>query len=188
MNSALDARHWAGRRWVATIFIIMLGQVVLIFWLSRHQPEIFLRRNNSPAIFVANGDILQRLPLSNPAQFALANRNGFSGGAWLETPALQYDSPQWTEPARPLELAVDKLGSALKEHARNDLREIFEPPSAPEPQLEPIASLPDLPAQSTFTVEGELAHRPLLTQLKVDSWPPRIFYQILWCKSASIAR
>lgn len=170
-SATLDARHWAGRRWVATIFIIMLGQVVAIFWLARHQPEIFPRRNNSPAIFVANNDILQRLPLSNPAQFALANRNGFSGGAWLETPALQYDSPQWTEPPRPLELAVDKLGSALKEYSRNDLSEISEPPSAPEPQLEPVAPLPDLPAQSTCIVEGELAQRPLLTRFKLDSWP-----------------
>lgn len=170
-TAALDAQHWAGRRWVATVLIVMLGQVAIIFWLARHQPEIFPPRNNSPAIAIANDDIMQRLPLINPAQFALANRDGFSGGAWLETHALEYDSPEWTEPPRPLELAVNKLGDALKEHSQNDLGEMFEPPAVPEPQLDPIAPLPDLPARSAFTVEGELAQRPLLTRFKLDSWP-----------------
>lgn len=172
MSSAACAPQcWAGRRWIATVFIVMLGQVALIFWLARHQPEIYPRKHNAPAISIANDGIMARLPLSNPAEFALANRNGFSGGAWLETHLLEYDSPEWTEPPRPLELAVNQLAGALTNHSQNDLGGMFEASAAPEPQLDAIAPLPDLPVRSTVTVEGELAQRPLMTRFKLDSRP-----------------
>jgi hypothetical protein len=169
--TTLETQTWTGRRWLATILVVMSGQIILIFWLSLHQPMIVHPAINEPEVFLANDDIMERLALSNPAQFALANRNGFSGGAWLQTPALEYDSPEWTEPPRPLLLSVEKLGSALKERAQSDLAGIFETASVPEPQLEPIAPLPDLPARSTLVVEGELARRPLLSVFKLESWP-----------------
>lgn len=168
MTAATIEQGWAGRRWLATIFIVMLGQVALVFWLARHQPEFFPQRDTSPTVLVANDDIMQRLALSNPAQFALANRNGFSGGAWLHTQDLEYDSPEWTEPPRPLALPVQKLASALSEHVNNDLAGTFEAANAPEPQLEPLAPLPELPAQSVLTIEGELATRPLLSAFKLE--------------------
>jgi hypothetical protein len=169
--SAIEAQNWAGRRWLSTILFILVGQIILIFWLSLHQPVVTHPEINAPKIFLENDDIMNRLALNNPAQFALANRNGFSGGAWLQTPALEYDSPEWTEPARPLEMSVANLGSALKEHAQFDSIGMFETASAPEPQLEPVAPLPDLPARSTLVVEGELARRPLLSAFKLESWP-----------------
>jgi hypothetical protein len=168
---AIDSEKWNRRRWLAMIASVALLQLLLIVWLSRNSLPTALPSADGPTVCIADNHLMERLALNNPVQFALPNRHGFSGGAWLEIPPLVFDSPEWTEPPRPLALALDKLGSALHEHAQTDPTISLEPPSAPEPQLEPIAPLPDLPAESMLTIEGELSARPLVSSFKLESIP-----------------
>lgn len=167
----VDSPAWAARRWLGMILLIMLGQVGLIFWLARHHPASMRQEITGPTVSLGGSDIINKLGLSNPAQFVLPNPEGFSGGAWLETMTLAYDSPQWTEPPRPLALVVGKLGSGLVDFAQTNLTYAFELTTAPEPQLDPIVPLPPLPTESWLSVEGELAGRPLLSKFKLESWP-----------------
>lgn len=167
----IESPVWPARRWLGMIILIMLGQVGLIFWLARHQPAPVRPEITGSTVFLGDNDIMDKFGLSNPAQFVLPNQNGFSGGAWLQTMALAYDSPQWTEPPRPLALAVDKLGSGLVDFAQTNLTYTFELTTAPEPQLDPIVPLPPLPTESWLSVEGELAGRLLLSKFKIESWP-----------------
>ena len=156
---------WPLRRWLTVILLILSLQIALIFSLAeRHVAPL-------PAIPTEAGVAISSNPeaewpgLSNPAQFVLASRSGFSGKAWMEVPALPYDLPKWIDPS-------PQLGNALTAYLRTNLAGIFEraPRTEPEPALIlPFESLPM--AQSTLTIEGELAHRPLLTKIDLPSWP-----------------
>lgn len=168
--AALEGKPWSKRRWAAMVTCLMLGQLGCIFWLSRHHPAVVHAMVAVPTVVRAGDDILDRVALNNPARFTLASQHGFSAGAWLEVSPLQYQSPEWTEPPRPLTIAPQKLGSAMAEMVRNDSAHAFEPVAAPEPQLAGIVPLPELPTESMLTVEGELAGRPLVAPLKLASW------------------
>ncbi len=102
----------------------------------------------------------------------LPNRHGFSGAAWLQFQTPEFDRQNWTEPPRPLPLAVAQLGGSLSEYVRTNLPATFELAPKPEPELEVVVPDANLGvARSTLTVEGELANRPLLSQFQLPSWP-----------------
>ncbi len=168
--ASIEEDNWPRRRWLAVIGLVMLGQVGLIFWLARHHPTVAQPVITSPTVNLTTANIMEQSGLGDPTQFVLPNRKGFSGGAWLRMPALEYDPPQWTESPRPLELSAQQLASEFEDFGGRHSSYTFELASPPEPQLDPIVPLPDLPYQSTLTVEGGLEQRPLLSKFLLDSW------------------
>ena len=162
---------WPFRRWLAVITLVMAGQMGLIFWLSRHGTVEVTAAVAPPPVFVASAGYTIPPDLSDPTLLALPSWHGFSGNAWLQLPALEYEPPDWTEPPRPLVLSSEKLGSALGEFVRTNMPDKFEIAEKPEPQLDIVAPLPPEPAQSTLSIKGELAGRPLLSAVSLASWP-----------------
>ena len=58
--------------------------------------------------------------VSDPTLFVLPNSHGFSGPAWMQFPAANYQLGPWTEPPRPLPLAIPQLGATLAEFVRSN--------------------------------------------------------------------
>ncbi len=174
MNAEVaDDAHWSGRRWLAVIALVALVHAGLIFWLGERK----LVKPSSPptgtAMYMPADQTAPFPGLSDPTLFALANRHGFSGPAWLNVPSLQDHSKEWTEP-EPSPAPTPELGRTLNEFVQGDVSRPFEIARKPEPQLDLMAypapaSL--LAAHSTFSVEGGLARRPLLSPFKLASWP-----------------
>jgi hypothetical protein len=172
MTAPASSRSWPLRRWLAFIAVILLGQLACIYWLNGKRLIAPQAASVVPHAYVP-ADRRAELPeVSSPTLFVFANRRGFSGPAWLNIPSQRFDSPPWSEPPRPLALSADKLGGELAEFGRTNAAGTFEltPPPAPPPDF---AFTDDYAgaAQSTLTLEGGLANRPLMSQFKLSSQP-----------------
>ncbi len=169
---AAESQHWSRHRWVASMLVILAGQLAIIFWLGRSQPVSPASFNFGPEVYLPANPREEWPGLSDPTLFVLANRRGFSGGAWLQFQSPEYDLQPWTEPPRPLTLPVAQLGNDLAEYVRTNLDRPFELAAKPEPAMQVVIPDENLGvARSTLTVEGELANRPLLTPIQLRSWP-----------------
>ena len=167
----VESKAWSRQRWVAMILLILAGQVGCVFWLASRKPNNPLPPAPGPMLYLA-ADQTSDLPgVSDPTLFVLPNVHGFSGPAWLQFPAGDYALEPWTEPPRPLELDVRQLGAPLREFVQTNEPRPFEMALMPEPQLEAPGYLPLEEAPSSFTIEGGLADRPLLTPFELKSWP-----------------
>lgn len=171
ISAAAETHSWSRARWYGIFALIFLGQLVLIFWLSRNGPTTIPKLPAYPHVFRATEALLSRPDLDDPTLFVLPNIHGFSGNVWLKNPPLEYEPPEWTEPVRPLALAPGKLGNVLGEFVRTNLTDTFELAGKPEPQLDIAPPPVPLPTQSTVTIKGTLAKRPLLSKFKLDSRP-----------------
>jgi hypothetical protein len=167
-----ESRHWSRHRWMVSMMVILLVQIVLIFWLSRSKPMPLPSVNYGPKVYLPARTSAAWPGLSDPALFVLANRRGFSGSAWLQFQTPEYDLQPWTEPPRPLELPVSQIGSDLATYLRSNSDKPFELAPKPEPQMDVVIPDENLGvARSVLTFEGELARRPLLTPIKLPPWP-----------------
>lgn len=168
-----DSRTWPCHRWVAMIVLIFAGQAGFIFWLSARKIE---RSPAAPAlagpVIYFPADQTTELPgVSDPTLFVLPGVHSFSGPAWMQFSPATYQPGKWTEPPRPLPLAILQLGATLTEHVRTNQPRPFELALAPEPDVDPIGYLPLDESQSTVSIEGALADRGLLAPLQLQSWP-----------------
>ncbi|HEX3798801.1 MAG TPA: hypothetical protein VH413_08880 [Verrucomicrobiae bacterium] len=169
---AAESRHWSRHRWVVSMLVILLVQIVLILILGRSQPTPLPAFNFGPKVYLPANPREPWPGLSDAVQFVLANRHGFSGGAWLQFQPPEYDLQPWTEPPRPLMLPVEKLGDDLANYVHANLNQPFELTPKPEPEIQVVIPDENLGvAHSALTIEGELANRPLLTPIKLSSWP-----------------
>ena len=172
MLARAQPQPWPFRRWLLFILIILAGQLALIFWLTgrpyiTHQAVAF-----APHVYLSTDPQAQWPGLNNPTLFLLPNRHGFSGPAWFPTPPQEYNLPPWSESARPLSLSVEKLGGALADYVRTNSAGATELSPPPEPQLGNILPTQNLGfAHSELTIEGALAHRPLLSQFDLQPQP-----------------
>ena len=164
-------RPWPLRRWAVFILLILTGQLTLIFWLSG-KPLGVQATPFTPHVHLSVGPLAGQSGLSDPALFVLANRHGFSGSAWFQAHAVDYDLPQWSDTNRPLTLDPQRLGGALVQFVRTNATGSFQltPPPDPPPDFAlPLDNYgnPD----STLTIEGELANRRLRSAFDLISWP-----------------
>jgi hypothetical protein len=173
ISAAVEHQPWPHRRWALVVLLLMVLQFGFIAWLSRVKTPTPPPIASGPQVAYATGSGGQWPGMSDPTLFVLANPRGFSGAAWLQIPPQTNDLPKWSdEQVRPFSLPAGQLGSEAGEFLRTNMPAAFElaPKSEPVFDALPLAN-PLGDAHSALTIEGDLASRPLLSQLKLDSWP-----------------
>ena len=169
-------KGWPLSRWLLLIVLILAVHLTLIFIFGTRKPVQPQLVTNVPQLALVE-ETGEWLDLNDPTLFALPNREGFAGPAWIEPPPLHVHMPDWTEKPRLLELsnntAASTLGAAFTGFMRTNQFAGFQfqlklPPrfTVPIVPLEPAFAL-----MSSMRVEGDLATRPLLTSTNLPSWP-----------------
>lgn len=163
---------WSWRRWLMFIALVFAVQLALIFAFGERKPIAPRAVTNVPELAFVTGSS-EWLLLNDPTLFALPNRKGFAGPAWLEPPRVEFHRLEWTEPPRPLPLPVTELGATFSQFMQTNRFTTFQFELKPPPQFTaPVVPVePVLAKASTFRIEGGLARRRLLTPMKLSSWP-----------------
>src|SRR5579872_300719 len=172
ISATVEPYSWPRRRWWGGVTLVFLLHLGLIFWFAERKSAGPAPLADGPKIYLASGQMAELSGLSDPTLLVLPNRHGFSGQAWLQAPVLEYHPVEWTEPPRLLQLPVQQLGWTLGDYVRNSLSGPVEVAAKPEPLLNTaeFVTIPDLmPTQSTVSVEGELASRPLISVFALNS-------------------
>ncbi len=169
-STPVESRAWPRRRWVVFIVLVMAGQVGCIFWLAARKTEPPPPPDAGASLYQPADQTADLPGVTDPTLFILPNTHGFSGLAWLQFPPGDYRLESWTEPPRPLELSLPQLGAALREFGQTNQPRPFELALKPEPQLSALGYMPLMETPSSFTIEGGLADRPLLTPLELKSF------------------
>lgn len=171
--SEVESHGWSRRRWAVVIALALVLHLGLIFWLGDRKAVQPMPAVKGPDMYLPTDQTANLPGLSDPTLFVLANRHGFSGPAWLKIPVVDYHLKEWKEP-EPLPAPVPELGRTLKEFVQGNMSRPFEVAPKPEPHMDAMDYLSPVSlvaTRSTFTIEGDLAARLLLTDFKLDSWP-----------------
>ena len=167
---------WTAAGWLGLAAVIFTAQLGALLLLGKNgAPE---KKSFRPApVLTAVNLPAEAIALENPTLLALPNRHGFSGAAWLKVPSTKYESADWSEPQRWLELRVDELGTAFRQLIQSN-----QPPAQIAQKVAPAYALPrfsspndELDSRSTFRIQGELASRPLLSHFDLRSWTNATF-------------
>ena len=167
-----SSRIWPTRRWVALFLLILLGQIACIFWLTGKPLSTTRAVPFVPHVFAPIDPRAELPDVSSPMLFVLANRQGFSGPAWLQIPSQQFDSPPWSEELRPLVLDARMLGGELAATVNANASDSFQL-TLPLPPQSDFLFPDDLAAEphSMLTLAGGLARRQLRSQPDLAAWP-----------------
>jgi hypothetical protein len=174
MNSAvLEPRAWSPARrwgWIALVFAAHVG---LILALGSRKPSTPRPPAPAPSLGLAP-DASEWIALNDPTLFALPQRQGFAGAAWLNPHTNEVPPFRWTEPPRLLLLPVADLGVAFVQFMRTNRfgNQKFEPKPVPDLPL-PVAVEMTVasPPNSTLRVADDLVTRRLLNPPQLQSWP-----------------
>ena len=163
---------WSLRRWLTLVALVFAAQLALIFAFGEYKPITPRAVKNVPALKLATGSG-EWLALNDPTLFALPNRKGFAGSAWLEPTPVEFHRLEWTEPPRPLPLPVEELGATFSQFMQTNRFATFQLELKPPPKLSTptVPAGPALAKASTLRIEGDLARQKLLTPMKLPSWP-----------------
>jgi hypothetical protein len=176
---ALQSRGWSRRRLICTGVVLFAAQVILVLWFGQRPGSLPQRPSFSTVIsLVPEGQPMEQfekfIAPDDPTLFALPGLNGFSGSAWLQYPALDYQPPDYSEPLRWLEINEQSLGETFSSFlATNTLATpmIADKPLPPLQRYEPNYPNEPVPARSLLRIEGELAGRMLPGVPLLKSWP-----------------
>lgn len=163
---------WSLRRWLMLIALVFAAQLALIFAFGEYKPIVPRAVTNVPALKLTAGSG-EWLALNDPTLFALPNRKGFAGPAWLEPPPMEFHRLEWMELPRWLPLPVEELGATFSQFMQTNRFTTFQFELKPPPQFTvPVVPVePVLAKTSTLRIEGGLARRRLLTPMELPSWP-----------------
>jgi hypothetical protein len=165
--ASTELRTWSPLKWSVVAACILALQMAFFFWFTLpprpapygHAPGISIRMpDGQPA----------DLPVSvSPLALARPDAHGFSGKAWLQIPPVTYDLQQSNPPPFRLPLQTGGLGGVIAEALSGSRSRPFETALRPGPRFDEVNYTPapdPTTLQSTLTVEGELAGRPLLVK------------------------
>lgn len=181
MTSAADEKESTGERpkrgtsrikmWFA-IVAVFAAQVGLTFWLGTPPPVKHFQPPVLPVIHMADSRSQDLLAINDPTLFVLPHRDNFSGDAWLKMVPRKFSPTNWTEPARPLELPREQLGSAFVAFMQTNRPPRFQPriESGLDTAEAAAPPLPPISVPSRMFVEGDLTKLRLLTPLHL---PPQ---------------
>jgi hypothetical protein len=163
---------WPLSRWLLLILIVLAAHVALIVIFGTRKPITPMAVKNAPKLELAAGSS-EWLMLNDPTLFALPNVEGFAGPAWLEPPHVQFHQLEWTEPPRWLPLPAGDLGAVFSQFMETNRLATFKFELKPPPRFTvPLVPLePKFAETSMLRIEGGIARRPLLTPMKLPSWP-----------------
>lgn len=173
MNAATHPeRSWPGLKLAVAAAILFGLQAMLVFWLGKERSSPPLQQP-SPVRIETGGDMGENFPTaSSPTLLAVPSIEGASGPAWLKKEPPTNRTPEWTgEPdaalARPPIALADDLTN-LAGAGSPPLRSVAGIPNAAPPILNVFSTSP---AESSITIEGDLARRKLLAQPDLTSLP-----------------
>ncbi len=170
---ALESHRWERRRWWGLVVLVFIVQLALIFALG----DVSLPKPGPPApgftLRLAGDASAEALRLQDPTLFVLPHPQEFPGRTQMAPPRPQFQAFTWSEPTNHLLPPADQPAAAFNRFVQTNDFSLRLPPASPEPQL----TIPNLPAldltadQSSFQLEGGLAHRQLITPFHLPSWP-----------------
>jgi len=161
------------RRWLMPVALVFAAQVGIIFALGERHFKPPRPVTNVPQLRLA-AHAGEGFAFDDPTLFALPHANDFAAAVWLQTYPVPLPSFHWTEPARPLLLAVENLGAVFDEFMQTNQAFASHPLDfKPPPRLSAVvAPLPPVFADnSTLRVAGGLAGQRLLAPLMLTNWP-----------------
>ena len=167
-RATVEPWRWPPGRWWVAVALALGLQVGLVFLLGARSPGQARRPAAGQQIYLVPDATVEFPAWSDPTLFALANRHGFSGAAWLNVPPLETHPVDWTEPPAWLPLQARHLSHAFDHLVKTNAAAPFLFEVKPEPHLlasQPFLPLTVRPAQSTLQIEGDLARRPLVVPL-----------------------
>ena len=178
MSSTLrEPLRWSRSRWATVVLVIAAVQIILAARFSSRTVVVPRQIAESRASLLvdqpAQGTPLaDAMAIQDPTTFALVNPHGFSGEAWLNIPPFEHRLAGWLSTPYWLKPTTAGLGAAFSQFVKsNNVSTItLAEPAAPPPFLLPLVSSL-VPTQSTLRVEGDLAHRPLLSPIKLPDIP-----------------
>jgi hypothetical protein len=168
-------QKWTRVQWLAAIAIVFALHVTLIYIFGARKPITPVPVKDAPSMALT-GESTDNLSYLNGTLFALPDRDGFSGLMWA-TPPLSFHQQDWTEAphwlANASPLAVNELGDAFRHYIQTNhfAKTTFEFNQSPLLTVPVIKPQPILEQESTLQVAGDIANRPLLTPVKLPSWP-----------------
>ena len=165
MSSELaEPPRWPARRWWMFVALIFATQLALIFWLGRAPRRPAPLREFAPQISFTGTNAARFLAYRDPTLFALPHQEGFSGLAWLTFSNQNFEPFLWTEPARLLDLAQDRLGEDFTLFMSTNAMSGVPLIALPDLKLRVPAVPPEQPfvTRSKLQVTGDLANRRLL--------------------------
>lgn len=171
--------RWTGRRWVYTAGALFAFQIVLICYFAEGPPTAARVLPFSTHIhLVTDSGSIHRLneasTFGDPTLFALPHPHGFSGAAWLSFERAQHRLHDWTEPPRWLDLEQDWLARTFARFVSTNTSDPLLIADKPLPGLTGYRlDIPGerMPTNSSITVQGSLAGRPILRPPELPSWP-----------------
>ncbi|MEO8425497.1 MAG: energy transducer TonB [Verrucomicrobiota bacterium] len=178
MNSTLkEPLRWSKSRWATIVLVIIAAQIILATRFSSRLVVVPRQIAESLVTLLPNQPapgtpLAEAMAIQDPTTFALVNPHGFSGEAWLNLRPFEHRVTDWISPPYWLKPSTDRLGAAFSQFVRSNqvsaltLAESAAPPAFLLPL---VSSL--VPTQSTLRVEGDLAHRPLLSPIKLTGVP-----------------
>jgi TonB family protein len=175
MNApAAPLPRWSTRRWLLTIAVVLLLQlaVVLAFSVRRLPPP--RAPGASPAIRVLENGGSRRgslPPGTDPTVFTLVSRRGFSGRGWIDFDFVAYESRDWQDEPRWLELRPAYFGAEFRKlAARLTPSQALPDKPPPRPPALSVAPVPLRP-HTTWELSAELRGRPLMEPVELPDWP-----------------
>jgi TonB family protein len=177
--AALEPATWNARRWLFSLALIFLAQLLLIYLLSARQRAV-----NSPAIAptmkvhlftgeLAESEFSETFLASDPTLFAVASPHSFST-AWLKAPKRNYNLSERTELPYWLALNSEMLGKSVTQFVQTNLITPTSVQENPEPKIL-AATIPgsfNVPkSNSVLHIEGNLTSSILGDLPQLESQP-----------------
>ena len=164
---SVESRSRSPLKWAVITACILALQGAFFFWFARPPGLPPHPRSAGLAIVMPDGHPADLPGSVNPLVLVRPDAHGFSGRAWLQIPVVAFDSQESNPPPFLLQPQTDRLGAAAAESMSNDLSRHFEVASMPGPRFDVMTYTPNpaIPVlESTLTIEGKLAGRPLLAR------------------------
>ncbi len=168
-----ESEPWTRGRWWGTVTLIFAAQLGLIFWLGDRRTISPKPAVPSPQIVFADNAHSEMIALDDPTLFALPNRRGFSGLAWLSLPGLPSQFFSWSESPEWLSVAAPQFRTVFERVAETNARGlplIFDRPE-PEPMVSGATAQPEISGRAVLRLEGGIAGRTLMTPITLQPQP-----------------
>jgi TonB family protein len=172
-----DLTEWNPRLWILLILALAALQVSALYFASGsvrartqypEQPKFEFARYSQQRSFE---------PANDPMLFAAANRNGFSGSAWMQSESQEQNFFQ-NLPSPTFLTFADAHKIFEKKPEPRPLRDYHVPPELPRNELA------SSPRSSALRVEGEVRPRKLVLRLPL---PPEVYNDVLGSSVVEVA-
>jgi hypothetical protein len=166
--SVESPRRFQAGFWIA-VSLVFLTQVALVFWLSKSSVSVIRKTPIAPELRITQARSDQILSFEDPTLFVLPHPMDFSGSVWMSVPELKFQSQEWSEPPRWLDVPGAELGQAFVRFVQTNATADFQLPVSVQPELTMPQVIPILPISKPgqMRIEGPLANRQLINLSKL---------------------